>query len=348
MKIYLLAQIFVSLFLLSACFQNTQSNEDESITSELNLYSDRHYPIDDSIFSLFTEEYGIRVNVVKGDAQDLLARVEKEGAATKADVLITTDIARLYQAKASGLFRKANISEALKDVPEYLFDAEGFWFGLTKRARIIVVSKDRLGESDILNYEDLADAKWMGRIAMRPKDNVYNQSLLAGFIAANGEENALNWVKQVVANLYDNPKGNDRDQVKAIYAGNADASVVNTYYLGKMFTSDDPLEVKAAESVRIIFPNQDNRGTHINVSGAGVLAHAKNVSEAELFLQFLLSEQIQKIYAEGNFEYPVLSTVKSSDILSGWGEFKEDKLSLNRLGELNSTAIKLFDMGGWK
>jgi iron(III) transport system substrate-binding protein len=348
MKLHLLAALFGGVLLLSGCFQNTQTAEEKSMEREVNLYTDRHYPIDDSIFNLFSEAYGIRVNVVKGDAQELLARIDKEGAATKADLLVTTDIARLYQAKASGLFRNVDIQDALTDVPAYLYDAEGYWFGLTKRARVIVVSKERMSANDIVNYEDLADSKWKGRIAMRPKDNVYNQSLLAGVIAANGEENALDWVKKVVENMYDKPKGNDRDQVKAIYAGNADASIVNTYYLGKMFTSDDPLEVKAAESVRIIFPNQENRGTHINISGAGVLTHAKNASEAELFIKFMLSPDIQGLYAEANFEYPVLSTVKSSDLISSWGDFKEDKLSLNRLGELNSTAIKLFDMGGWK
>jgi iron(III) transport system substrate-binding protein len=347
MKKLAIIQLLLVL-ILSSCFQDSQDRENISLTREVNLYTDRHYPIDDSIFRLFEREHGIRVNVVKGDAQELLARLDKEGASSKADILITTDIARIYQAKEYGFFQPIEMGEALSAIPSHLYDEENMWFGLTKRARIIVVSKDRVTEDELLNYEDLADPKYRGRIAMRSKENVYNQSMMASIIAAIGEEEALNWVKGVVANLYQSPKGNDRDQVKAIFAGQADASVVNTYYLGKMMTSDDPLEVEAVNSVRIVFPNQSSRGTHINVSGAGVLKHAANKEEAQTLLTFLLSQEIQQIYADGNFEYPVLQSAVSSEIVRSMGDFKEDELSLNRLGALNTTAIQLFDRGGWK
>jgi iron(III) transport system substrate-binding protein len=340
--------LLFSVLFLSSCFQDSQNRENIGLSREVNLYTDRHYPVDDSIFRLFEREYGIRVNVVKGDAQELLARLDKEGATSKADMLITTDIARIYQAKEHGFFQPVEMGDALKNIPSHLYDDEGIWFGLTKRARIIVVSKERIADDELMNYEDLADPKYRGRIAMRSKENVYNQSMLASIIAAIGEEEALSWVKGVVTNLYQSPKGNDRDQVKAIFAGQADASVVNTYYLGKMMTSDDPLEVEAVNAVRIVFPNQSSRGTHINVSGAGVLKHAVNREEAQMLLSFLLSHKIQQIYADGNFEYPVLQTAVSNEIVRSMGDFKEDELSLNRLGALNTTAIQLFDRGGWK
>lgn len=348
MKYSSLALFFVASFCLTSCFQDTKSIQSKGFDKEVNVYTDRHYQVDDSIFSVFEREFGVRINIVKGDAQELLARIEKEGQASKADLLITTDIARLYQAKLYGFFQPIALGDALLGIPEYLFDDEGYWFGLTKRARVIVVSKKEEVDAQTMNYENLANPNWSGRVSMRSKENVYNQSLLASMIAANGEEEALDWIKGVVANMYQSPKGNDRDQVKSIYAGKADITLINTYYLGKMFTSDDPLEVEAAKSVNIIFPNQNNRGTHINISGVGVLQHAPNKLEAMELIKFLLSERIQGVYAEVNFEYPVHSNVKPCAIVESWGDFKEDRSSLNQLGALNTTAIKLFDKGGWK
>lgn len=341
----------VSLFFLvifSACFHDASQNNSVESDEVINIYTDRHYPIDDTLFARFEKEYGIKINVVKGDALELLARLDKEGSSTKADLFITTDVARIVQAKSSGIFKSIEHPENCSNVPAYLYDKEGYWFGLTKRARVIVYSKERVQLGEILNYEDLMNEKWKGKVAIRSKDNVYNQSLLASVIAANGKEVALDWVKGVVANSYQEPSGNDRDQVKAIYAGKADVALVNTYYIGKMLTSDDSLEVAAGRSVAILYPNQNNRGAHVNISGVGVVKSSENTENASKLINYLLSDEVQKLYAEANFEFPVSQNVKVSNIVAEWGDFKEDNVTLGEIGSLNTEAIKLFDEGGWK
>lgn len=352
--LYRVTVLFTILILVGSCF----SDQTESVTSDsvekdeevkiVNVYSDRHYPVDDSIYARFEREFGIQVNLVKGKSEDLLSRIEKEGGATKADLLITADVGRLHQAKDAGFFQPVSLGDALANVPSYLYDEEGYWFGLTKRARVIVYSKERVKEGEIKNYEDLVDDQWKGRIAVRSKGNIYNQSLLASIIAANGEEVALEWVKGVVDNMYQSPKGNDRDQVKAVYAGKADLAIVNTYYIGKLMNSEDELERAAAQSVQVLYPNQENRGAHINVSGLGVLKASKNVEAAKKLIAFLLTPEIQEIYAKENYEFPVVKNVSASEDVLSWGSFKEDEVDLGKLGALNSTAIKVFDKGGWK
>lgn len=343
---YLLLILFTLLF--SSCFHDSSKNESAETNEVINIYTDRHYPIDDTLFAQFEKEYGIKINVVKGDALELLARLEKEDSSTKADLFITTDVARIVQAKSSGIFKPIKHPENCSNVPAHLYDEDGYWFGLTKRARVIVYSKERVQPSEVLNYEDLMTAKWKGKVSIRSKDNVYNQSLLASIIAANGKDAALDWVKGIVANSYKEPSGNDRDQVKAIYAGKADVAFVNTYYIGKMLTSDDSLEVAAGKSVSILYPNQNNRGSHVNISGVGVIKSSKNTENASKLINYLLSDKVQKLYAEANFEFPVSQNVKVSNIVAEWGDFKEDNVSLGEVGKLNTQAIKLFDEGGWK
>lgn len=349
MKSYHSLIVVVLLLLVQSCFvdQNTGKSDEGEALPTLNIYTDRHYPIDDTIFRQFERLNAVKINVVKGKSEDLLNRLDKEGSATKADIFLTADVGRIYQAKASGFFQPMELPENIQFVENHLYDQEGYWVGITKRARVIVHAKD-FDASNLNDYEDLTLPEFKGQIAVRSKENIYNQSLLAAIIANIGEDAALEWVKGVVANMYQAPKGNDRDQVKAIYAGKASVAVVNTYYKGHMLTSDDQEEVKAAESVVLIYPNQNNRGTHVNVSGGGILKNSKQKELVEKFFEFLLSESIQVLYAEGNFEFPVRSGVSLSPIVANWGEFKEDKTPLERLGQLNTTAIKLFDIGGWK
>lgn len=342
--------VLLYAFVLSACFSDMSTAYDANgeALRIINVYTDRHYPIDDSLYQAFTNQFGIKVNVVKGKSEDLLARIDKEGSATKADILFTSDVGRLHQAKKAGFFQPLPSFEALNILPSHLYDGEKYWVGVSKRSRVIVYHKERVNPNELSTYEDLVDEKWRGRIAVRSKGNVYNQSLLASIIAANGEEKALEWVKGMVENMYQSPKGNDRDQVNAVFTGKADLAIVNTYYLGQMLVSQDPIEREAAQSVGLFFPNQSDRGAHINVSGLGVLKASQRLEETQKFITYLLSSSVQQKFASTNFEYPVLPGVSKHEIVEAWGGFKSDAIPLALIGENNTKAIQLFDKGGWK
>lgn len=320
----------------------------ESTPKVVNLYTDRHYDSDDKLYSTFTQETGIQVNIVKGKSDELIERLKTEGADTQADLFITADVGRLHKAKTTSLLQPVD-SQALKtNIPENLRDKDNHWFGLTKRARVIVYAKDRVKPSDLSTYEDLANAKWKGKILVRASDSVYNQSLLAAFIETMGEEKAKKWAAGVVGNMARAPKGGDRDQAKAVVAGEGDIAIMNTYYFGQMLNSSDPEEKKVAEKLAIFFPDQNGSGTHINVSGAGVVKSAKNKENAVKLIEFLASEKAQKSFAEANYEYPVNKSVGASDLLKSWGSFKEQTISLTKLGENNEKAVKLLNEVGWK
>lgn len=344
MKYSLIA--FSLLAILSSCFVD----EANVVSGEqvVNIYTDRHYEIDDSIYAKFTKETGVVVNVVEGKAAGLLQRIELEGDSTRADLFFTSDVGRLVQADEKGFFGSVSSPILDKNIPAHLKSSKGNWFGLTKRARVIVYRKDSISKDELSTYEDLTNPKWQGRIAVRQSNNVYNQSLLASIIAANGEDSASNWVAGVVANMYQDPSGNDRDQVKAIYAGKADVAIVNTYYVGKLLNSENELERNAGNAVSVFYPNQNGIGAHINVSGAGVTKNSSNKVNAIKLLEFLSSEEVQAEFAEANYEFPVNSNVKPSGLVVSWGEFKEDTVPLEKIGELNTKAITLFDKGGWK
>jgi iron(III) transport system substrate-binding protein len=336
--------------LLSGCFVSEEKNkktaDPEVESKEVNVYSHRHYDIDKELFADFEKETGIKVNVIEGEADPLMTRIENEGKNSPCDLLITTDAGRLLQAKKKGLLQSVS-SDMLNNIPANLRDPEGEWFGLTMRARIIVTSK-KLPAGSISNYEDLAASKWKGKILIRSSDNMYNQSLVAALIAELGYDKALDWAKGLVANMARDPKGGDRDQVLAIAAGEGEIAVVNTYYIGKMLTSDNPEEVKAAENILVIFPNQADRGTHVNISGAGVAKYAPNKKNAIRLLEYLISPSVQKKFADGNFEYPVLPGVEYSEILKSWGTFKMDSLPLSQIGKYQEDALRLFNESGWK
>lgn len=317
--------------------------------SEINVYTHRHYATDKKLNEMFTKETGIKVKIVKGKSSQLLKRLEIEGEYSPADVLVTVDAGRLEIAKSKGLLQSITSEKLNKAIPEHLRDPDGMWYGLTKRARVIVYSKDRVDPKELSTYEDLANPKWKGRIAIRSSNNVYNQSLLASIIAHDGEEKALEWANAVVENLARKPKGNDKDQAKAIAAGIADIAIMNTYYIGRMAANNKDLsEQEISKQIGIFFPNQDGRGTHINISGIGVAKYSKNKENAIKYIEFLASKKAQAIYVQENFEYPVLEGVKPSELIESWGKFKEDSLPMNTLGELNSKAVKVFDKAGWR
>ena len=317
-------------------------------SNEVNVYSHRHYDTDKQLFKMFEEKTGIKVNVVKAKASALIKRIESEGKKSPADVLITVDAGRLYQAKSKDILQSINSNYLTTNISANLRDKDNQWFGLTKRSRVAVYPIGSSIPTELKTYEDLADPKFKGQIMVRSSNNIYNQSLMAAMIAHHGEEYALTWAKGVVANMAKAPKGNDRYQVKAVANGIGSIAIANTYYIGKMVDNKDKSERDAVKKVKILFPTFQNGGTHINISGAGVAKYAPNKANAIKFIEFLASKDAQKLFAEGNYEYPVLAGVESSKLVSSWGEFKDDTISINTLGENNKAAVKIFDKAGWK
>ncbi|WP_027001738.1 Fe(3+) ABC transporter substrate-binding protein [Hugenholtzia roseola] len=330
--------------------ENQVVEEKKDSAKVVNLYSQRHYASDDSLYKIFEERTGIKVNVVKASADELMNKMEMEGADSPADLFITADAGRLQRAKMKGLLQPL-VSETLNSqVPAYLRDADNQWFALTTRARVIVFDKKKHNLDSTFNYENLADAKWKGKLLIRSSENPYNQSLMASILASSGEEAAEKWAKGVVANMAREPKGGDRDQIKAIAAGEGEIAVVNSYYLAQMLKDQDEEVRKAAEMVGVCFPNQSNRGTHINISGAGIAKNAPNLENARLLLEFLTSAEAQATYANSECEFPLIEgsdITKNHPILKDWN-FKADKENLQKLGEFQEKAILLFDKVMWK
>ncbi|MGM0519658.1 MAG: Fe(3+) ABC transporter substrate-binding protein [Campylobacterota bacterium] len=316
--------------------------------SEVNVYSHRHYDTDKELFKMFEEKTGVKVNVVKAKASALIKRIESEGTKSPADVLITVDAGRLYQAKQKDILQPIKSNYLLETIPKNLRDKDNQWFALTKRARVAVVRKDSNIDEKLSTYEELADPKFKGQIMVRSSNNIYNQSLMAAMIAHHGEEYALKWAKGVVANMTTSPKGNDRYQVKAVANKIGSIAIANTYYVGKMVHNKDASQRESVKKVKIVFPEFKNGGTHINVSGAGVAKYAPNKDNAIKFIEFLASKDAQKLFAKGNYEYPVLDSVEPSKLVSSWGQFKDDNISINILGQNNEAAVKVFDKAGWK
>lgn len=314
----------------------------------VNVYSHRHYRVDESINKLFTEKTGIEVKVVNAQADQLIERLKSEGENSPADLLVTVDVGRLQRARADGLLQPIQSEVLAKAVPENLRDPEGYWHPYTVRARVIVVAADRVKEGEISQYSDLADPKWRGRLLIRSSSSPYNQSLLASIIAAEGEDAARAWAKGVVSNMARPPQGGDRDQIKAVASGLADVAVTNTYYFGLLINSTDKSDRDLAAKIRLIFPNQDGRGAHANVGVAGVTRYAKNVENAKKYLEFLVSPEVQKIVANGSYEYPVSLNLNLSETHQKWGEFKVDTETFHKLGENQAKAIEIFDEAGWK
>ena len=314
---------------------------------EVNVYSYRQPILINPFFEEFTNSTGIKVNVLHAK-KGLLERLLAEGSDTPADLVLTVDISRLSQFVEEGVLMPINSSVLIKNIPSHLRDSENRWFALSKRARIIAVSKDRIPDGAIRNIEDLANPKWKGKICTRPGSHDYNRSLLASIIAAHGEKVAEDWAKGLVANLARKPEGNDRAQAKAIYEGVCDIALMNTYYFGKMkFNEKNPEQKKWAQSINLVFSNQQNRGNHINIAGGGVVKYSQNKANAIALLEFLTEPKAQELYSSMNYEYPVNPTMSLSAELKSWGEFKEDKLPIEKLAEFSAAAQKIIDRVGW-
>lgn len=343
-KKYILSLILLCLtVILSAC-QFGQISGDNVVT----IYSERHYDVDQELYDTFTEKTGIRVEVVRDGADQLMTRLENEGADSPADLLIIADVGRIHQAKEQGLLQPV-VSETLNaHIPLEYRDIENYWYGLTKRARVLVYHPDRVSPSDLSTYEALTDNIWQGRVITRTSTNIYNQSLMASFIAIHGSEAASEWASGLVANFARDPQGNDRDQAKALVAGDADVAIMNTYYIGRMLYSSDPFEVEVAQTVKVFFPNQETTGTHVNISAGGVTKHAPNKDNALLLLEFLSEAEQQAIYAEANFEYPIHPDVEPHALLKSWGTFIPQDIPLYVLGQHSTEATIIMNEVGWK
>ena len=331
-------------FFLSGC------SEKPSKTNEINLYSQRHYEVDKLQYKKFEESTGIKVNVIKANADELIERMKNEGKNSPADLFITVDVGKLYQASQMGLLQKIKIPSILDKVSKDLIDKNEFWIPITYRSRIIVHSKDRVNASELSTYENLADEKWKGRVLVRSSSNAYNQALMSSIIANLGTDDAAKWSEALVENFARDPKGSDRDQVKAIASGQGDIAIVNSYYIGLLLSSDKEEEINAGESISVFFPNQgpNGRGSHINVSGIGLAMNSPNKENALELINYLISDEAQKTYVSNSFEYSVNPNIEPDEIVQKWGEFKRDSLDLNMLGKYRKDAIRIFDKTGWK
>ena len=323
-----------------------------SNANEVNVYTSRHYDSDDALYEKFKNNTGIKVNIISGKGDALMERLKSEANNSPADIFLTTDAGNLWKIQKEGLFLSIN-SENIKSIVPSNFRGPGDeWIAIAKRARVIFYNPNNVSSQEIeyLSYEDLSASKWKGRIVIRSSGNIYNQSLVASLISNHGIEATEEWAKGLVSNLARKPQGNDRAQIIAVANGEADIAVANSYYYGAMLSGSKGEEQEsAAKKVRMHFPNQDNRGTHVNISGAGILKSAPNKDNALTFLEFLLSEQAQEHIVNNTFEYPVLDTVSPSTYISEFGtDFLEDQTSVRDFGKYNPDAIRLMDRVGWQ
>tara|TARA_B100000575_G_scaffold178848_1_gene143412 strand:- start:524 stop:1513 length:990 start_codon:yes stop_codon:yes gene_type:complete len=325
-------------------------NTTEKKSSEVNLYSQRHYSVDMLQYENFTKLTGIKVNVIKANADELIERLKNEGENSPADLFVSVDAGKLQKGADLGLFQKINNSTIENNVSENLRDVNNYWIPITYRARILVYSNDRVNKDELSTYEDLANEKWKNRILVRSSSNAYNQALMSSLVANLGSDVASKWSEGIINNFARDPKGNDRDQVKAIAAGQGDVAIVNSYYIGLLLSSDKEEEKKAGNSVSVFFPNQgdDDRGSHINISGIGLAKNSPNKENAIKLMEYLTSEEAQNTYVNNSYEYAANPKVKPSKIVQDWGSFKIDKLDLNMLGKYRNEAIQIFDKTGWK
>jgi len=322
------------------------------MSNEVNVYTSRHYDSDDLLYKEFTQETGIKVNIISGKGSALLQRLKSEGSNSPADIFFTVDAGNLWKVQKEGLFQSIRSDLVLSSVPENLRGPNDEWTAIAKRARVIFYNPENVSEEMIkdIDYEDLSNPEWRNKIVVRSSSNMYNQSLVASLISNLGEEQTENWANKLVSNFARKPQGNDRSQIIAVANGEADLAIANSYYIGIMLSgSAGEEQLVAAKKVKMAFPNQKNRGTHINISGAGILKSAPNQKNANRFLEFLISEKVQKTMVDKSYEYPILESIRPSDEIASFGtDFKEDQISVKSFGELNPSAVRLMDRSGWK
>ena len=336
----------VTTALIVGCNQTSEPQSEAESTADnqqVNIYSSRHYNTDDQLYEDFTEQTGINVNLIEGKDDELIERIKNEGANSPADILITVDAGRLWRAAQAGIFASVESTILEEKIPDNLQDPNNLWFGFSKRARVVIYNKDKVNPSQLSTYEDLANPQWKGKLIVRSSSNIYNQSLVAGMIEEKGEEATAEWIEGLVANFARSPQGNDTSQIEDVAAGVGDLTLANTYYLARY--EDNP---EIFEKVGIFFPNQDGRGVHVNISGAGLLQNAPNKEEAIAFLEYLASPEAQEFFALGNNEYPVVEGTPVNPVVESFGEFKDDTVNVSSYGKNNADAVKIMDRSGWK
>ncbi len=319
-----------------------------ALAQEVNVYNGRHYNTDRAIYDGFTKQTGIKVNIIEGDADQLIQRIKSEGANSPADVLITVDAGRLAAATRENIFQPVRSAVLEQAVPAAFREPNGLWYGMAMRARVLVYSTDRVKREQLSTYEDLADPKWKNKIVVRSGTHIYNVSLMGSIIAANGEAKAEEWAKGLVANFARAPKGGDTDQIKAVAAGEADIAISNTYYLARLVASQKPEDQAVVAKLGVFFPNQAGRGTHANVSGAGVVATAKNKDNAIKLLEYMAGPDAQRYFADSSMEFPINRSVKAHPVLADFGDFKIDSINAASYANLNRQALMIMDRAGWK
>ena len=341
----LLTSLLASL--VTAAFTSNAAAADSKV---LNLYSSRHYQTDEALYTNFEKKTGIKINRIEGPEDPLIERMKSEGTRSPADVLVTVDMGRLMKAQEAGLFQPIKSAKLNNAIPAELRSADGSWFGFSVRARPIIYAKGKVDPMQLPDYESLADPKWKGKICVRSGASPYNISMLSSIIAAHGPAKAEDWARGVVANMARAPKGGDTDQIKAVAAGECDIAISNTYYFVRLLRSEKPEDKALVAKVGVVFPNQsgaNNRGTHINISGAGVARYAPNKENAIKFLEYLATPEAQGYFANGNNEYPVVSKMNSV-ALDSLGTFKRDPLKMEMVGKNYVAASQIFDRAGWK
>ena len=316
------------------------------ITGEVNLYSSRHYDTDLALYEDFTRQTGIKVNRIEADADALIERIQSEGEFSPADILVTVDAGRLWRAEEAGILAPATSAVLTERIPAHLRHPEGLWFGLSTRARIIIYNKAQGVPEGLASYADLANPAFKGDICVRSSSNIYNISLLSSIVAHRGAAEAETWAKGVVANFKQDPQGNDTSMIEAVAAGQCRISLVNTYYLAR-YAGGNAKDKAIFDAIGVIFPDQAGNGTHVNISGAGVVKTSPNRENAIKFLEYLTSESAQRYFADGNNEYPAAVGLKANSGVEQLGTFKPDTLNAAEIGRNQAAAVKIFDRAGW-
>jgi len=337
--IYLLFIIFLTFtsYLFGARPQN-----------ELNIYSGRKLSLIEPLIKKFENDTNIKINIITGKSDAFIERLKLEGLNSPADILLTTDVARLFRAKENNLFRSIDSEILRKNIPKKYRSKDNYWFGFSVRARPIIYSNSRVDQKDLSTYEDLSNNKWKSRICMRSSNNVYNQSLIASLIINLGIKRTEEWMEGLVKNFARRPYGGDRDQIRAVASGECDISIINTYYLANMLNSRNKSDKKAAEKVSIFWPNQQTNGTHVNISGAGIMKGSKNLHNAIKFLEFLSTKESQEIYTKKMHEYSIREDVYPSTTVSSFGTFIVDDLELDKLSSKIKQPIYLASKKKWR
>ncbi|MBM2802154.1 MAG: fbpA [Deltaproteobacteria bacterium] len=342
-------EVYANAVLVGLIFSAVSIGSASTQEKVLNLYTARHYATDEAFYTGFTKATGIKVDRIEGGEDALFERIKAEGAASPADVFLTVDVARLWRAQQAGIFAPLKSALLAKRIPAHYRDPDGNWFGFSSRARIIAYDRRKVSPGDVARYEELANPKWKSEICTRPSSHPYNLSLISSMILHLGEDKAREWGRGVAANLARPPRGGDTDQLTAVGVGECSIALSNHYYYVRLMRSAKTEDRALVERVGIVWPNQNDRGTHVNISGGGMLKNAPHRDAAAKFLEYLASDTAQTYFANGNNEWPTVKGVKlANPELESFGQFRTDALSLANLGKTQAAAQRLADQVGWK